>query len=86
MNQQTEQELSTFLEHCPCAICGARPATVHAAFMPDPIRQHLYGAPVGETRNFFYGLCAKCLVKGPGYVIPRVEAAAMQDVGRPIWN
>jgi hypothetical protein len=69
----------------PCAICG-EPSTVTGCFVPDEIHQHLYGAPAGMTRTFFYGLCAKCFCRGPDYVVPQVEAAAMVDCGRNIWN
>lgn len=49
MKMNQEQELSRFMSHCPCALCGA-PATVHAAvFIPDRIHQHLYGAPSQQT-------------------------------------
>jgi hypothetical protein len=86
MNPRAFQKaFPTPLERHPCALCGA-PSTVQAMFTPDELCEPLYGAPAGKIRSIYYGLCAKCESKGPDYVLPQVEAAAMEDVGRNIWN
>lgn len=68
----------------PCAVCG-QPSTVVGCFIPDELKQLLYGAPVGTTRFLFYGLCARCISRGPE-IIPEIEQRALAECVGHTWN
>lgn len=68
----------------PCAVCG-EPSTVQAVFIPDESKQLAYGAPAGKTRVLFYGLCDRCISRGPE-IIPEVEQRALAECVGHTWN
>ena len=61
----------------PCAVCG-QPSTVLGCFIPGESEQMQYGAPAGKTRVLFYGLCDRCISRGPE-IIPEIEARGLAE-------
>ena len=57
---EQQARLNAMAQVClgPCLLCGGKPARMAGLFVPDD--PEAWGAPVGKSREIYFGLCSLC--------------------------